>query len=235
MSTEFRFIPALTLAAAITIVYLALPRFIASLYIAYPKFVAEKLDNDGIKLANEAYDELITSINTANTWSPAPDHWQLLSRIQTERSFARRDQLSDQERNNALLEIETSISNGLKLAPIDPFAWYRFASIKHDLTRPPQEVLETLKMSMTLQPVAPVIMIRRLALMLDYKNNIDESTQALLQQQIKLAWQFKPKELTTLVAEHIDDKALFINAFNDSPEQAQRLENSLEQILKQIH
>jgi hypothetical protein len=221
------------LIAALVVLYLALPRFIASMYAAYPKFILDRIETENFKLADDAYVPLYSSINQANAWSESANNWQLLANLQREEYNTQLDRLTDVERKALLKQIEVAITHTLKLSPIDPESWYQLAQIRRAEQRSNEEVIKALEMSILTQPMAPTLFIPRIALMLPFKSVLNESAYALLLAQIRLAWQFKRSDFVALVAEHSEDIAIFNEALINNPEQQQEFEKLLENYFKQ--
>lgn len=222
------------LIAASVVLYLALPRFIASIYAAYPKFILERIASENFKLADDAYVPLYSSIKQANVWSESAYNWQLLANLQREEYNTKLDRLTDIEKKTVLKQIEVAITRNLKLSPIDPDSWYLLAQVRQIEQFSSEEIIKAIEMSIFTQPMAPNLLIPRISLLLQFKTALNESTYALLLAQIRLAWQFKRKEVSAFVAEHIEDGAVFNEALINDPEQQQEFRKLLEQLLKKL-
>lgn len=235
MLNKTKVLPVLALFLSIAILYLALPRFIASLYAAYPQFIEDRVDAESIKIADEAYGDLERSLENANAWSVSAYHWQLKSLVATDAYFSKLDALTPDQKKTSLKKIAGDIVNGLTLTPLDSFGWYRLALIRSNDNHPSNDVIAPLKMSIVVQRVAPELLIRRITLLLDYKNDLDDAANEMLQGQIRLAWQFKRQALVKLMAEQMGYKDVFNRAFSNDPEQWQAVEKLIEASLKQSH
>ncbi len=232
MVIKFKLFPVFTLFAAFLVLCLAVPRLIASFYIAYPRFVEERMETGHISVATDAYQDLIHSVEQANHWSASSTNWQLLSLIQTDNYFQHIDQLNDMERKSLLHKIKDAIVNGLKLSPVDPFAWYRLALIRQDEGCSAKEIIELLKMSIFLQGVSPEMVIRRVTLMLKYNNTINGPDFNILLRQIRLAWKFKSTELVKLLLDHTEYTSIVNKAFLNEPLELLEIKKMLGQSFK---
>jgi hypothetical protein len=233
MLNKFKLFPVFILLASSVVLYLAIPRFIASMYASYPEFILKRIDTQHFKLADDAYLDLYRSLKDANDWSDYSFQWRLLSDLQIIEYIARFDQLTEAERLSLLNQIKAAISHRLTLSPIDPKGWQQLAQIKQAEQPLSIEALEALEMSIFTQPVAPSLLISRISQLLAFKSVLNESARVRLARQIRLAWQFDRTGLVALIAKQRDDKAVFNHAFSNDPEQWQELEKLLENYFKQ--
>ena len=92
---------------------------------------------------------------------------------------------------NAIVAAEAS----LQLAPAQPRTWLRIAQARSWLRYPPEQVIDALKMAIFSGRVEPSMLLTRLALGLAYLPRMDGEGQAMMRDQVLLAWQLQPREL----------------------------------------
>ena len=91
----------------------------------------------------------------------------------------------------AIEAAETSLA----LAPAQPRTWLRVAQARSWLRYPPEQVIDALKMAIFTGRVEPSMFMTRLALGLAYLPRMDGEGQAMVRDQVLLAWQLQPREL----------------------------------------
>ena len=84
----------------------------------------------------------------------------------------------------------------LATAPSQPRTWLRIAQARAWLRYPPEEVIETFKMAIYTGRVEPSMFMTRLMLGLAYLPRMDAEGVAMMRDQVLLAWQLQPREVT---------------------------------------
>jgi hypothetical protein len=83
----------------------------------------------------------------------------------------------------------------VKLAPAQPEAWLRIATVRAILRDEPGDVLEPWKMSVYTGRTHSTLMAPRVGIALPYLEFMDKEARAMLRDQLLLAWALKPLDL----------------------------------------
>jgi len=207
---------------------LAVPRFISGLYALYP----EAAFNQTRKIMPPAiYEKCIADLNRALFWYKNPDYFQYqgffylkLYNVSPLLPFAKKQEL--------LKQAQTAIIQGLTLSPIDPYGWFRLAAVDSLLNLPRLQSINALRLSFYAGRVEPDLVIPRLAFSYEYYNDFDGDMQRLWQNQVRVAWTFKPVQLVNFVALHPEAKPFVVKAFVNAPDDGQKFLKTLESYLK---
>ena len=92
---------------------------------------------------------------------------------------------------NAIAAAESSLA----LAPAQPRTWLRIAQARSWLRYPPEQVIDALKMAIFTGRVEPSMFMTRLALGLAYLPRMDGEGQAMMRDQVLLAWQLQQRQV----------------------------------------
>lgn len=203
---------------------LAVPRFIASLYALYPEAALKQTSE---KLPLEVYEKSIADLNLALAWYENPEYWQsqaffclsLLNAFPSQ-PLAKKQEL--------LKQAQASTIQGLKLSPVDPYAWFRLAAVDKMLNLPSGQIVNALRLSFYAGRVEPELLISRLSFSYDYYNEFNEEMQRLWQKQIPVAWTFQADRLVQFVALHPEAKHLVEEALVYSPDDWKKFSHDLE-------
>jgi hypothetical protein len=84
----------------------------------------------------------------------------------------------------------------LEIAPTQPRTWLRIAQARAWLRYPPEEVIDAFKMAIYTGRVEPSMFMTRLLLGLAYLPRMDAEGVAMMRDQVLLAWQLQPREVT---------------------------------------
>ena len=203
---------------------LAVPRFIASLYALYPEVAFKQTQKT---LPPEVYEKSIAHLNQALSWYENPEYWQTqgffylsLFHALPLQPLAKKQEL--------LKQAQTSIIQGLKLSPVDPYGWFRLAAVGSMLKLPRQQIINDLRLSFYAGRVEPELLITRLSFSYDYYNEFNDDMQMLWQKQVLVAWAFQATQLVEFVALHPEAKQLVEKAFVYSPDDWKKFSHDLE-------
>lgn len=207
---------------------LAVPRFIAGLYALYPEAAYTQKQGE---FPPEVYEKIIADLNQALAWYENPAYWQsqaffYLSLIDASplQSPAKKQELLEQAR--------AAIIQGLKLSPVDPYAWFRLAAVDKQLKAPLQQIINALRLSFYAGRVEPELLMPRLAFSYGYYNEFNEEMRELWQKQIPVVWLFQPTQFVKFVAQHQEVRPLVEKAFNYSPDAWKKFSDNLERYLQ---
>ncbi len=207
---------------------LAVPRFIASLYALYPESVLKQPQKN---FSPEIYEKSISHLNQALTWYENPEYWQAQALLYLALLNASVSQPLE-ERQEVLKKAHTSIIQGLKLSPVDPYAWFRLAAVDKMLKLPSDKVVNALRLSFYAGRVEPELLMPRLSFSFDYYNEFNEEMQGLWQKQIPVVWTFHAAKLVEFVAFHPQSKPLVKEAFTYSPDDWKNFSLELESFIQ---
>lgn len=213
---EQRFIAYLGLVICCVMLLLAVPRFIASLYALYPQAALKQMQEN---LPEDVYENSIADLTRALNWYEDADYWQ------TQAAFYLKlfNMGGDQKR---LKQAQDAIIRGLKLLPVDPYAWLRLAMADSALGETNEKVLADLRLSFYAGRVEPDLLLARFAFVYDYFG--DQEIRKIWQQQIPIVWRFQGEQLIQFVVRHPEAKVLVEQAFIHSPDEWQKFSFDLE-------
>jgi hypothetical protein len=104
-------------------------------------------------------------------------------------------------RREAFENAITAAGDSLRRAPAQPRTWLRIAQARAWLRYPPEQVIEALKMAIYTGRVEPSMFMTRLALGLSYLPRMDGEGQAMMRDQVLLAWQLRPNDVRRALRE----------------------------------
>jgi hypothetical protein len=111
--------------------------------------------------------------------------------------------LEGADENNSLYERRQAFEHSIEAAtvslgraPSQPRAWLRIARAGSWLKYPPEEVIAALKMAIYTGRVDPSLFMARLVLGISYLSQMDGEGTTLMRDQVLLAWQLQPREVT---------------------------------------
>jgi hypothetical protein len=220
-----RMVAALGVIVCCGVLVLAVPRFIASLYAFYPEAVLKQTQKT---LSPEVYEKSIANLNHALAWYQNPEYWQARALLYLHLLSSSALQPLDGRRKLFLTEAQTSIIHGLKLSPVEPYAWFRLAAVDKILNLPSEKIINALRLSFYAGRVEPELLMSRLAFGFDYYNEFNEEMQLLWRKQLAVAWAFQAAKLVEFVAQHPDSKPLVEEAFANSPDDWKKFSFDLE-------
>ena len=207
---------------------LAIPRFIASVYALHPEAVYQQIQ-DNLPVA--VYEKSVSDLSKALVWYENPDYRQLkavflllIANAQPADAF--------QKKRDLILQARDSMIQGLKLSPVDPYAWFRLATLYQSLNMPDVQIIDTLQMSFYAGRVEPDLLMPRLVFSYNYFNSFNAEVLALWKKQLPVCWIFHPDKLVEFVATHPNAKHLVEEALVYSPDDWKKFSYDLEIFLK---
>ncbi len=206
---------------------LAMPRFIASLYALYPEAAFKQTET---KLPVDAYQKSIDHLTQALFWHEDSEYWQTQAFFYLElfnaspQPFAQKQEL--------LKQALASITQGLKLSPIDPYAWFRLATVGKALKMPAPQIINALQLSFYAGRVEPGLLMPRLSFGYNYYHEFNEEMRRLWQKQIPVAWALQAEQLVKFVALHLEAKVLVEEALANSPNDWKKFSVALESYIQ---
>ena len=203
---------------------LAVPRFIAGLYALYPEAA---FNQTGKVIPPAVYEKCIADLNRALSWYKNPDYYQAQGFFYLS-LFNVSPLLPLEKKQELLKQGQTAIIQGLTLSPIDPYGWFRLAAVDSLLKLPRSQSVNALRLSFYAGRVEPELVIPRLAFSYEYYNDFDEDMQRLWQNQVRVAWTFKPGQLVNFVALHPEAKQFVEKAFVNAPDDWKKFLKTLE-------
>ena len=207
---------------------LATPRFVASLYALYPEAMLKQMQ-DNLPIA--VYEKSIAHLDRALSWHKTAEYWQSQALIYL--ALLNKSTLPAPYKSQDLIKhAHTSIIQGLKLSPVDPYAWFRLATVDSLLKLPPENSINALRLSFYAGRVEPELLMPRLSFSYIYYNEFDEEMQQLWKKQIPVAWAFQAEQLVHFVALHPEAKRLVEEALVYTPDDWKKFSHDLEILLK---
>ena len=203
---------------------LAVPRFVASLYALYPEAALQQTLKN---VPPGVYGKSIEHLDEALNWYENPEYRQALAVFYLAELNA--SPLEQPAKKIELLKrAQASIVQGLKLSPVDAFAWFRLAAVNRMLNLPVQDTINALRLSFYAGRVEPALIMPRLSFSYVYYNEYNEEMQGLWKKQIPVAWRFQRAQLVKFVALHPAAKHLVEEAFIYSPDDWKKFSHALE-------
>jgi len=176
----------------VALLALSVPRLLGSLYAAYP----ETLLKQHKIVKDDFYRKAITELDVALSWHNDPQYWHLKSNCYL--ALYNSSTVTTEEKADTLAQAQIALEQGLALSPVDPFNWYKLASVR-DLAGNSQHIIQSAyKLSLYSGRVEPDILISRLNFGLAHLKAFDYETNDLWLKQIPIAYQIKPTELVNL-------------------------------------
>lgn len=99
------------------------------------------------------------------------------------------------ERRQAFEQSIAAAETSLSRAPAQPRTWLRIAQARSWLRYPPDQVIDAFKMAIYTGRVEPSMFMTRLRLGLAYLARMDSEGQAMMRDQVLLAWSMQPRDL----------------------------------------
>lgn len=210
-----------------SLLMLAVPRFIASLYALYPEAAFKQAET---KLPVEVYQKSIDHLTQALSWYEDPEYRQTQAFFYLELFNASPQPLA--KKQELLRQAQASITQGLKLSPIDPYAWFRLATVDKALKMPAPQIINALQLSFYAGRVEPGLLMPRLSFGYNYYHQFNEEMRRLWLKQIPVAWAFQAEQLVKFVALHLETKALVEEALANSPDNRKKFSVDLESYIQ---
>lgn len=206
------------------VLMLAVPRFIASLYALYPEAALKQTQEN---LPPEVYEKSIAHLSQALAFYQNPDYSQSQALLYL--ALLNASPLQPPEKRQVLLErAQAAIIQGLKLSPVDSYAWFRLALVEKMLKLSADKIINALRLSFYAGRVEPELLMQRLSFSYSFYNEFNEEMQRLWQKQLTVAWAFHAAELVEFAALHPETKPLVEEAFAYSPDDWKKFSLALE-------
>lgn len=206
---------------------LAVPRFIASLYALYPEAAVKQTSESSEKLSEQVYQKCIADLTQALAWHQDSEYWQTQAFFYLALFNATASQPSS-TRQEWLKQARTSIVQGLKLSPVDPYGWFRLATVDNMLEASTTQIVEALRLSFYAGRVEPDLSMARLRFAYDYYPDFDVEMRQIWLKQIPIAWAFQAEPLIDFVVSRPTLKPLVEAAFINSPDEWLKFSQALE-------
>ena len=210
---------------------LAIPRMASSLYALYPETAYKQTQHN---ITTEVYQNSISHLDHALSWQNNPVYWQNKAffhlkylNTSTKQTPTQKTNLLEQSRNNLI--------NSLSLSPVDPFNWLQLAVVSNELKIPKQQIIEYINSSLYAGRIEPTLIIPRLAFSYNFYNDFTEDLKNQWQKQLLIAWTINPNEVIKFIALHPDSKHIALIAFENTPEDSQKLLLELNNFLNKVN
>lgn len=173
----------------------ATPRLISAFYLMFPAQVSEQFrkEPDSVNLSHLLKSEMYASM--ALDWFETGASWQVL----TLSKVRQLSYIAPSARQQKRQEIYQTNAKGLALSPIDPYAWYRLASIEKNLNHPANKIINSLRLSCYAGRVEPRLLLKRVGFLHQYLAFLDKEMLDILFDQVRLSSLLQPRDLVTLV------------------------------------
>lgn len=191
---------------------LALPRSIASFYALHPATILKETK----RLPDETYLSALADIDAALAWHEDPDYWH--DRAKLLLRHLKSPELSAEEKRATVDQAIKATEQGLRLSPVDPFAWQRLAFLRQAISLSAKEVIAAFKLSIYAGRVEPELAVSRLDLGFDLLPSMDTEAQELWLKQFPIAYQFQFNDLVQWSVKHPESKSYIEQSLQLSPE-----------------
>ena len=196
----------LTTLAAITL-YLSAPRFLSALSFLPVEaslkhhWIDHPIKPDQFPSLIDTAKKSIKKLNEARYWQGLG--WLYYLQATTQNT-------STPEAQQSLSHAQNAFETFLKKSPSSPAEWLRL-SWTHSLQKhEPEQIVETLKMSLYTGRAERYLMPNRLELALRYADNFNKEDHSLIADQIKLTWRFHKRDMLM----HMKSGTYNINTIN---------------------
>lgn len=112
------------------------------------------------------------------------------------------------ERRDAYVSAMAEAEESLLRAPANPAAWMRLASVRWILHEEPETIVDAWKMSVFTGRMHTALFAKRVEVGLAYYEYLDEEGQAMLRDQLQLAWRLRPQGLVHVMQRRDRDLAI---------------------------
>lgn len=174
---------------------MALPRLIAAVYLLYPARVSEQFE---LKYQLVNLDHLVKSteyVKKSLQWFENSFAWNTLSLAKSQQL----NLLEYSSHEQIYQDIYQSRTQALALSPIDPFAWYQLFFTEQKSQATPEKIINNLRLSCYAGRVEPELVLKRVKMLNQYQDLLNEEMLDVLAEQIRLSSLLQPRGLATLV------------------------------------
>lgn len=183
----------LILAASVFLLWLAYPRLHASLlYLPVDTAISNYYDTR--ETPSGQLEGLRQRAQDSIAIYPHHRYWEGLSLLYHLQAADKQNPLH--QRREAFEQSIIAAEASLARAPSQPRTWLRIAQARAWLRYPPEEVIEAFKMAIYTGRVEPSMFMTRLLLGLAYLPRMDAEGAAMMRDQVLLAWQLQPRDVT---------------------------------------
>lgn len=181
--------------ACACLILAATPRLIAAFYLMYPAQVNKQYREkpNAVNLTHLLKSEMYAT--SALDWFKTGSSWQVLTLSKVRQLRYIEASVRQQKRQ----EIYQTSVQGLALSPVDPYSWYRLATIEKNLYLPANKVIHSLRLSCYAGRVELGLLLRRVNLLHQYLIYLDDEMLEILYDQIRLSSLLQSRDLITLV------------------------------------
>lgn len=226
--TSNRLIAAGGAIVSIMLLVMAVPRLLASLYALYPESVLQHTQETDRLPSEQVFQQSSDDLNKALAWFETPKYWENLASLHFLQENS--SEISSSESQELLGKSRTETINGLKLSPVDSFAWFRLAIVDKLLGAESESVVDSLRLSIYAGRVVKGLLLPRLTLAFPYLEDVDEEMEALIKDQIRLAWSFQGRQLLEFTVNRPDFIAWINDALIYSPDDWTRFSRDFEKL-----
>ena len=204
----------LVLALALLTLALAIPRTLASFNALHP----ETIRQESKLLPDSSYLDAIRESKQAIDWTSDAEYWHTQAQLLLK--HLKKPDLNAHEQRDIVEQAIAATENGLRLSPVDPFAWQRLMLLRQALEMDEQQVVSAFKASLYAGRVEPELAMPRIRLGYELQAHLDTEALDMWLKQIPVAYQFSFNELVQWSAKHPDTQMLVQKALATEPEKA---------------
>lgn len=226
-SNHQRLLAGLGIAICSGLLVLAIPRFVASLYMLYPEAVFDQFRQSKQTIPDNVYEKTSDHLEKARGWFETGQYWQIEAFLQLLHLRSTLG-LTPEKKQQLIQQARSTITQGLRLSPVDPYAWFRLAVVEQMLGTGPQSLRDALRLSIYAGRVEPDLLMPRLSFAYRFYADSDDEMRRLLRGQVRLVWLFHPEELVLFVADYPDALSWVKDALFTSPDDWKRFSSRLE-------
>ncbi len=203
------------------LIYLALPRFIASTEALYSDIVIEQLHHTGQYPSVDVYLNAYKHLDNALEWVDDSIYWHQLSQLKIKNFIANADDAVAVD--DVISDLHATTQIALVLMPVAPFTWYDLALIEsmHQETR--ANALKAVMMSVYVDRVNPNLLKPRVLFLWEQIDVLDGELHAAFNAQLLLLWQLRKNELVEVVNRFPEIKGSIRGLLLNSPSELEQL------------
>lgn len=193
-----RAVGVVTALAAALLIALAFPRLLASVTVLPSAPTLNRLQSlKPVKTAD--LERLVRNQSRALVWQAGGRTWTDLGLAQL--LLAERLGHDDPRGRDLFAAARQALTEGLSVAPANPFAWSRLAYAEAVLAGWSEAATSALRMAFITGPYEPRLLWPRLRLALSAWPHVGPADQEMISYQLRQAWSADPEALTALVSE----------------------------------
>ncbi|MFN0191992.1 MAG: hypothetical protein ACKVP5_08430 [Aestuariivirga sp.] len=174
---------------------LAVPRFMAAL-VAIPGDAVQFELTRGQPVADDALRLIIENRTAALNWLNDPAYYRDIGTAATLLAFRRG--FTDHTSTLLLEKSDVALRSALRLAPVDPGAWARFAYVHRLLGVPPSQVAVDLRASLQTGPYDPGLLESRLRIAIALWSEFEANDRGAFVEQVRMLWRHDSEALARI-------------------------------------